>query len=92
MKDFRAVSIISQSQSCEAARAPGGQRKLLSQGSCLPLAECTMPAVCKCRYKKYPDRRMDDDRRMLGSTLRGAMFGICERRGGGGAGRRPDDR
>jgi hypothetical protein len=47
-----------------------------------------MPALCKCQYKKHPDRRMDDDRRMLGSTSRGASFGISERRGKRTDGRR----
>ena len=88
MKDFRAVSIISRAPSCEAARAPSGQRRLLAQGCSLPLPDCTMPALCKCQYKKHPDRRMDDDRRMLGSTSRGASFGISERRGKGADGRR----
>jgi hypothetical protein len=80
MKDFRAVSIICRTPSCEAARTPSGQRRLLTQGARLPLSECTMPALCKCSYKKHDDRRIDDNRRMLGSTQRGAMFGIKERR------------
>ena len=92
MKDFRAVSIICRTPGCEAARTPSGQRRLLTQGTCLPLAECTMPALCKCSYKKHTDRRMDDNRRMLGSTERGAMFGIKERRAGRANGRRLDGR
>lgn len=90
MKDFRAVSIISRAPSCEAARAPSGQRRL-AQGCSLPLEDCTMPAMCKCQFKKHPDRRMDEDRRMLGSTQRGAQFGIKERRAKRGEGRRPGD-
>jgi hypothetical protein len=50
-----------------------------------------MPALCKCRYRKHADRRMDDNRRVLGSTTRGAMFGIRERRQGRREGRRLDD-
>jgi hypothetical protein len=92
MKDFRAVSIICRAPSCEAARSPSGQRRLLTQGCCLPLADCTMPELCKCRYQKHADRRMDDNRRMLGSTQRGAMFGIKERRAVRDDGRRLDDR
>jgi hypothetical protein len=92
MKDFRAVSIISRAPSCEVARGAGGQRKLLSQGCCLPLADCTMPDLCKCQYKKHADRRIDDERRMLGSTMRGSSFSIRERRGAGADGRRLDDR
>jgi hypothetical protein len=91
MKDFRAVSIICRAPSCDAARSPTGQRRLLTQGCCLPLADCTMPELCKCRYQKHADRRVDDNRRMLGSTQRGANFGIRERRDGGGEGRRLAD-
>jgi hypothetical protein len=50
-----------------------------------------MPELCKCRYQKHADRRVDDNRRMLGSTQRGANFGIRERRDGGGEGRRLAD-
>jgi hypothetical protein len=92
MKDFRAVSIICRTPSCEAARTPSGQRRLLTQGTCLPLSGCTMPELCKCSYKKHADRRIDDTRRMLGSTQRGAMFGIKERRAIREDGRRLDDR
>jgi len=91
MKDYRAVSIICRAPSCEAARSPTGQRRLLTQGCNLPLADCSMPELCKCRYQKHEDRRMDDNRRMLGSTQRGANFGIRERRGGRGEGRRQAD-
>jgi hypothetical protein len=88
MKNFRAVSIICRAPSCEAARSPSGQRRLLAQESCLPLADCSMPKLCKCRFQKYADRRADDDRRMLGSTQRGALFGIKERRAASNDGRR----
>jgi len=91
MKDFRAVSIICRAPSCDAARSPTGQRRLLTQGCCLPLADCTMPELCKCRYQKHADRRTNDNRRMLGSTQRGANFGIRERRDGHGDGRRLAD-
>ena len=39
-----------------------------------------MPEQCKCRYQKYADRRLDEDRRLLGSTVRGSPYGISERR------------
>lgn len=92
MKDFRAVSVICRAPSCEAARSSTGLRRLLTQGTSLPLSECSMPELCKCRYQKHPDRRADEDRRMLGSTQRGAMFGIKERRHGRAEGRRMGDR
>ena len=90
MKDVRAVSLVCRGASCEAAKALNGQRRLSSQSAMLPLAECTMAGQCKCRYQKFADRRADDDRRTPGSTSRGAMFGISERRHPGG--RRPLDR
>jgi hypothetical protein len=90
MKDVRAVSLLCRGKSCAAAQALNGQRRFASESAVLPLAACTMPDQCKCRYQKYTDRREDDDRRILGSTTRGAMFGISERRRSGG--RRPLDR
>jgi hypothetical protein len=89
MKDVRAVSIVCGTQGCEAVRSLKGQRRLVSHGVSLPLATCTTPSQCKCRYQKYSDRRADDDRRTLGSTQRGSLYGISERRNA--EGRRPAD-
>jgi hypothetical protein len=80
MKDVRAVSVVGGSPCCEATRSLKGKRLLVTQGVALPLAACTMPAKCKCRYQKYSDRRAVDDRRMFGSTQRGFLYGISERR------------
>jgi hypothetical protein len=92
MKDFRAVSVICRTPSCEAARSCTGVRRLLTEGTSLPLSGCSMPQLCQCRYKKHQDRREEEDRRMLGSTQRGAMFGIKERRNARAEGRRTGDR
>ena len=90
MKDFRAVAIAGGSPCCEATQALKGKRLFVTQGVAIPLAACTIAARCKCRYQKYSDRRADDDRRMSGSTQRGALYGISERRKA--EGRRPADR
>jgi hypothetical protein len=90
MKDVRAVSIVGSSPCCEASRKLKGQRLFVTQGVALPLPTCTIPGQCKCRYQKHPDRRADDDRRTPGSTVRGSLFGISERRKA--EGRRPADR
>ena len=90
MKDVRGVSIVGGSPCCEATRSLKGKRLLVTQGVALPVADCTMPTRCKCRYQKYPDRRADDDRRMFGSTQRGSLYGISERRRA--EGRRPANR
>lgn len=89
-QDVRAVSIVCGGGSCGAATALKGKRQLMSQAVALPLKDCTMSATCKCRYQKYSDRRDEDDRRSPGSTVRGALYGIKERRDD--AGRRPADR
>jgi hypothetical protein len=80
MKGVGAVSIVGGSPCCEAARSLKGARLLASQGFALQVLACTMPAGCKCRYRKYPDRLADDDRRMFGSTQRGTLYGMNERR------------
>jgi len=80
MKDVRAVSVVGGSPCCESTRSLKGKRLLVTLGVALPLAACTMPAKCKCRYQKYSDRRAVDDRRMFGSTQRGFLYGISERR------------
>jgi hypothetical protein len=89
-QDVRAVSIVCGARSCEAAASVKGKRRLMSQAVALPLAGCSMSAQCKCRYQKYGDRRDEDNRRALGSTVRGALYGIQERRNV--TGRRPADR
>jgi hypothetical protein len=90
MKDFQSVSIVCGSAACTASQSLKGKRLLISQGTTLPLPACTMSARCKCRYGKHSDRREDDDRRMFGSTQRGSLYGIKERRAA--SGRRPADR
>ena len=54
---WNAVSIVSTSASCEAARALKGQRYLSAQAPRLPLPQCTSPGNCPCTYKKHSDRR-----------------------------------
>ena len=90
MTDFRAVSIVGGTGCCRASQALKGKRLLMTQGVFIPLAACTMSDRCKCRYGKHSDRRADDDRRILGSTQRSALYAINERRQVGG--RRPADR
>lgn len=54
---WSAVSIVSTSHSCEAARSLKGQRFLNAQAPRLPLPGCTSSATCRCTYRKYADRR-----------------------------------
>ncbi len=83
MKGFLAVSIVGSSPCCGASQSLKGKRLLLTRDVALPLAACTMPTRCKCRYSKHPDRRADDDRRMFGSTQRASLYGIKRAQIGG---------
>jgi hypothetical protein len=66
-KDFRAVSVAPGIKCCPAAKNIVGQRYLFREGPRLPLADCTMPTNCSCKFKKASDRR-DGDRRILGTS------------------------
>jgi hypothetical protein len=67
--DFHAVAIVTGSGCCDAARQLLGQRFLLPQAPRLPLADCSAPQGCKCRYRKFDDRRQDERRHPYGGGL-----------------------
>jgi hypothetical protein len=71
--DYRAVSVAPGIKCCSAAKNIVGKCYLLREGPRLPLANCSMPANCSCKFKKASDRR-DEDRRQLGSTETGRWF------------------
>jgi hypothetical protein len=81
---WNAVSIVSASGSCEAARALKGRRFLSAEAPRLPLAECAYAASCRCVYRKYADRRegprREDDE--TGVRRSGAVEQERRRRGG----------
>jgi hypothetical protein len=82
MKTYHAVSILAAARCCEAAEAVRSRKFLSKEAPALPLAECTKPAECKCRFQKHDDRRTgDDDRRLLGSSQRSVWYGGQEKRG-----------
>jgi hypothetical protein len=56
-KRWHAVSVVSSSQSCEAARALKERRYLSREAPRLPLPDCTQAELCRCSYRKYTDRR-----------------------------------
>ena len=77
--DYRAVSIASGTECHAAAKDSAAKRYLLREAPRLPLADCTMPANCSCRFRKHADRR-DGDRRVLGETETTRWFAGSERR------------
>jgi hypothetical protein len=81
--DFRAASIAPSIMCCAAAMRATERTYLLHQAPRLPLAACTMPKNCTCKYRKNADRR-DSDRRMFGATETNRWFaGLESRRRGG---------
>jgi hypothetical protein len=78
-KDYRAVSVAAGIKCCSAAKAVVDKRFLLCDGPRLPLANCTMPNNCACKFKKAADRR-DGDRRIFGTSETGRWFAGPENR------------
>jgi hypothetical protein len=81
--DFRAVSIAPSIMCCAAAMRATEKTYLLHEAPRLPLAACTMPRNCSCKFRKNADRR-DSDRRLFGGTESNRWFaGLESRRRGG---------
>jgi hypothetical protein len=78
--DYRAVSVVpSIIEYCSAVKGATGKRFLLGEAPRLPLAACTMPANCLCKFRKHADRR-EGDRRLLFGTHTNRSFAGPERR------------
>src|SRR5579862_3231052 len=54
---WHAVGILSSPTCCRAALALKNNRYLSHEAPQLPLAGCTHPKTCLCKYKHYSDRR-----------------------------------
>jgi hypothetical protein len=78
---YPAIAVVSPVDCCAAARELSGRRLLTAEAPRLPLADCTQPSQCKCRFRKFTDRRDgDDDRRQLGSEARSIWYAGPQRR------------
>lgn len=90
-ESYPAVSVVPASGCCEAARALEGQVMLASEVPALPLADCSDPGQCQCRYRKYSDRRSgDDDRRFPYEGQRATWYMGSEKRSSTGRRNRDD--
>lgn len=67
-QDFRAVEISPGLSACTAARDTAGKKFLMRRAPTLPLAGCSRPEQCKCRFSRTSDRR-ESERRFEGSVL-----------------------
>jgi len=54
---------------CNAAEGLNGKRFLIAEAPKVPLADCSDPALCKCKLRPIKDRRSGDDRRELVGAL-----------------------
>ena len=89
-RKYPAVTIATAADCCAAVSAFEGKRLLAAQAPPLPVPSCTMPAACRCRYKKYVDRREDDQgRRFHFGQERSAWYAGSQRRKS--SGRRDQD-
>ena len=55
---WHAVSIVGDLAPCPAALAVRQKRFLSAEAPRLPMADCTSPARCQCRYQHHSDRRV----------------------------------
>jgi hypothetical protein len=86
---WHAVSIVTGSSGCDAARALTATRYLSREAPRLPLAQCSDPESCSCSYKHYGDRRGRPRRKEEIIGLRRSRPAESERRQV--RGRRADD-
>jgi hypothetical protein len=87
---FPAVTIAMGTRHCPAVESLEDLRILATQAPTLPMPNCSMAAECRCRFKKYVDRREDEDgRRSKFGAERSAWYAGGQRRKS--RGRRPQD-
>jgi hypothetical protein len=80
-RNYPAVTIAMPARCCEAVSAFEGKRILASQAPKLPMRDCTMPDKCRCRFRKFTDRREDEQgRRFRYGEERGAWHAGGQRR------------
>ncbi len=80
-KNHAAVTIATAARCCVAVSALEDVRILAAHAPTLPMPDCTMPDQCRCKFKKYIDRRDDDQgRRSRFGEERGAWYAGGQRR------------
>lgn len=72
---WRSVSVVPGGGACDTARRLMNRRWLAGEAPRLPLAPCDS-ARCQCRYRRYTDRRDEEDRRSPLNTM--GQFGGFE--------------
>jgi len=89
-RTWHSVEVRCPEPACAAALALQGRRFLSNETPPqLPLADCSDPAHCQCRYGHHDDRR--DGPRRDADTSASAIFNIPDRNNRLGRGRRDED-
>jgi hypothetical protein len=78
-RPFQAISIFRGVVCCSMAKQFSEHRFLARDAPPLPLAGCSMPGRCECRYLKHKDRRVGE-RRLVDFSVANSMYSSAERR------------
>jgi hypothetical protein len=65
---YRGAEVIAPEDACDAARLLTNLRLLSADVPPLPLKTCDRPAICKCKYRHFDDRRRVFPRRVEHAT------------------------
>ena len=57
-KKYSGAEVIADDDACDAARSLANLRLLSADVPPLPLKMCDRPAICKCKYRCFNDRRL----------------------------------
>jgi len=82
---YHAIQVIPCESSCDPARWISSKKYLVSELYELPLASCDKRDDCRCKFKHYDDRRLNEDRRtdsiVLQNTFSGDETRVQKKRG-----------
>ena len=59
-KKYSGAEVIADDGACDAARSLANLRLLAADVPPLPLKTCDRPATCKCKYRRFNDRRRSE--------------------------------
>ncbi|MDG2156092.1 MAG: hypothetical protein P8M26_09125 [Gammaproteobacteria bacterium] len=68
-KKYSGLAFVAEAHCCDAANTHNERRFLTSEAPNIPLAECSDPALCHCKYRNIDDRRIRHDRRHIVGAL-----------------------
>ena len=80
-KSYPAVTVVAAAECCLAVRSLNGRVMLAAEAPTLPLAQCSTPRQCRCRFVKHTDRRdLGEERRLTYASQAAIWYAGSERR------------